>query len=88
MYTYTHSHTQSHTRTHSILYKTKLPFIVVMNKTDVVDHSFAVEWMNDFEVFQDALEQVRASVSVGRAFDVVSFPYGDLGMRLPLPYSC
>ena len=62
MYTYTHSHTQSHTRTHSILYKTKLPFIVVMNKTDVVDHSFAVEWMNDFEVFQEALEQVRASV--------------------------
>lgn len=42
----------------SILYKTKLPFIVVLNKTDVVDHTFAVEWMTDFEIFHEALEQV------------------------------
>ena len=42
----------------SILYKMKLPFIVVLNKTDTVDHSFAVDWMNDFEIFQEALEQV------------------------------
>nr|XP_033794410.1 GPN-loop GTPase 1 isoform X2 [Geotrypetes seraphini] len=41
----------------SILYKTKLPFIVVMNKTDIIDHNFAVEWMQDFETFQDALNQ-------------------------------
>ncbi|XP_053107348.1 GPN-loop GTPase 1 [Hemicordylus capensis] len=41
----------------SILYKTKLPFIVAMNKTDIIDHSFAVEWMRDFEVFQEALSQ-------------------------------
>lgn len=27
-----------------------------MNKTDVVSHEFAVEWMNDFETFQTALE--------------------------------
>ena len=52
-------HTCTHTHTHySILYKTKLPFIMVMNKTDIVDHTFAVEWMNDFEIFQEALEQV------------------------------
>jgi hypothetical protein len=36
----------------SILYKTKLPFIIAMNKTDVVDHKYAVEWMEDFEAFQ------------------------------------
>ena len=36
----------------------KLPFVVVMNKTDIVDHSFAVEWMKDFETFEEALEQV------------------------------
>ncbi|XP_045764497.1 GPN-loop GTPase 1 [Maniola jurtina] len=40
----------------SILYKTRLPFIVVMNKTDVVDNSYAVEWMRDFEAFQEALD--------------------------------
>ncbi|KAJ3006379.1 GPN-loop GTPase 1 [Thoreauomyces humboldtii] len=41
----------------SILYKTKLPFVLVFNKTDVVSHDFAVEWMTDFESFQAALEE-------------------------------
>lgn len=40
----------------SILYKTRLPFIVVMNKIDVVDNSYAVDWMRDFETFQEALD--------------------------------
>ncbi|XP_063839393.1 GPN-loop GTPase 1 [Ostrinia nubilalis] len=40
----------------SILYKTRLPFIIVMNKTDVVDNAYAVEWMRDFEAFQEALD--------------------------------
>ncbi|KAH7333887.1 hypothetical protein B0J17DRAFT_721116 [Rhizoctonia solani] len=39
----------------SILYKTRLPFIIVFNKTDVTPHEFAVEWMSDFEAFQAAL---------------------------------
>lgn len=45
----------------SILYKTKLPFIIVFNKTDVVDHRFAVDWMRDFESFQQALQQTDSS---------------------------
>ncbi|KAF5319358.1 hypothetical protein D9619_008677 [Psilocybe cf. subviscida] len=41
----------------SILYKTKLPFILVFNKTDAQPHEFALEWMHDFELFQAALNQ-------------------------------
>jgi GTPase SAR1 family protein len=39
----------------SILYKTKLPFVLVFNKTDVLPHEFCIEWMKDFEAFQTAL---------------------------------
>ncbi|KAG6328326.1 hypothetical protein ID866_10763 [Astraeus odoratus] len=39
----------------SIMYKTKLPFVLVFNKTDVESHDFALEWMQDFEAFQTAL---------------------------------
>ncbi|KAJ1851133.1 GPN-loop GTPase 1 [Coemansia sp. RSA 486] len=39
----------------SILYKTQLPFLVAFNKVDVVSHEFAVNWMEDFEAFQQAL---------------------------------
>lgn len=39
----------------SILYKTKLPMILVFNKTDVCKADFAKEWMSDFEAFQRAL---------------------------------
>ncbi|OLL25406.1 putative asparagine synthetase [glutamine-hydrolyzing] [Neolecta irregularis DAH-3] len=49
----------------SILYKTKLPLIVVFNKTDVQDAEFAKEWMKDFEVFQAALREKQGSESEG-----------------------
>ena len=39
----------------SILYKTKLPMIIVFNKTDVKKEDFAREWMTDFEAFQTAI---------------------------------
>lgn len=41
----------------SILYKTRLPFVVVFNKTDVCPCDFAIDWMEDFEAFQQALDE-------------------------------
>ncbi|KZF26400.1 putative GTPase npa3 [Xylona heveae TC161] len=49
----------------SILYKTKLPMILVFNKTDVKDAEFAKEWMTDFEAFQEALRHEEEMGSFG-----------------------
>lgn len=49
----------------SILYKTRLPMILVMNKTDVKDAAFAKEWMTDFEAFQAALREEEEQGSFG-----------------------
>lgn len=51
----------------SILYKTKLPMILVFNKTDVKDAEFAKEWMTDFEAFQEALRRDEESDTLGGA---------------------
>ncbi|TIA73621.1 hypothetical protein E3P92_01576 [Wallemia ichthyophaga] len=45
----------------SILYKTRLPLLLIFNKTDVQDCSFANEWMTDFESFQAALSSRSAT---------------------------
>lgn len=49
----------------SILYKTKLPMILVFNKTDVKDATFAKEWMTDYEAFQEALRQDESNNAFG-----------------------
>ncbi|KAL4892133.1 hypothetical protein BDV59DRAFT_180913 [Aspergillus ambiguus] len=49
----------------SILYKTKLPMILVFNKTDVQDAEFAKEWMTDFDKFQQALREEEESGTFG-----------------------
>jgi ribosome biogenesis GTPase A len=40
----------------SILYRTKLPFFLVLNKCDVTKPDQAVSWMTDFEAFQAAID--------------------------------
>ncbi|PYH99080.1 putative ATP binding protein [Aspergillus ellipticus CBS 707.79] len=49
----------------SILYKTKLPMILVFNKTDVQDAEFAKEWMSDFDKFQQALREEEEKGAFG-----------------------
>ncbi|KAL2497247.1 P-loop containing nucleoside triphosphate hydrolase superfamily protein [Abeliophyllum distichum] len=46
-----------------ILYKTRLPLVLAFNKTDVAQHQFALEWMEDFEVFHAALDSDHSYTS-------------------------
>ena len=56
----------------SILYKSKLPLIVVFNKIDVLDHSFAEKWMKDFDEFDAALSKcTNYLASLSRSMSLV-----------------
>ena len=44
----------------SMLYRAKLPMVVVLNKTDVVGCEFVKEWMDDYESFQEALDDASS----------------------------
>lgn len=47
----------------SILYKTKLPMLLVFNKTDIQPADQAIDWMQDVLLFQDALAQDESYMS-------------------------
>lgn len=40
----------------SILYKSKLPLGIVFNKIDILDHTFLLNWMKDFDEFDKSLQ--------------------------------
>eukprot|EP01084_Bolivina_argentea_P130898 231083_1 len=40
----------------SILYKTKLPFLIVFNKIDIQSHQFAMTWMKSLDDFEEAMK--------------------------------
>jgi len=58
----------------SILYKTRLPMILVFNKTDVQSADFAKDWMTDFEAFQAALRREEETGIYGGAEGGVGGP--------------
>ncbi|ORY13721.1 hypothetical protein BCR34DRAFT_586310 [Clohesyomyces aquaticus] len=66
----------------SILYKTKLPMILVFNKTDAQDASFAKEWMTDFEAFQDALRNEEEGGGFGGEGSAIGGGSGYMGSLL------
>ncbi|KAF2266800.1 hypothetical protein CC78DRAFT_542101 [Lojkania enalia] len=66
----------------SILYKTKLPMILVFNKTDAQNAGFAKEWMTDFEAFQDALRNEEEGGSFGGEGSAVGGGSGYMGSLL------
>ncbi|XP_049849901.1 GPN-loop GTPase 1-like [Schistocerca gregaria] len=39
----------------SILYKTRLPLLLTFNKLDVISHEFCLEWMQNSELFSEAI---------------------------------
>jgi GTPase Era involved in 16S rRNA processing len=49
----------------SMYYRTRLPLIVVFNKTDVMSGDVCMEWMNDYGAFQDALDDFIAGDGAG-----------------------
>jgi GPN-loop GTPase len=51
----------------SMYYRTRLPLVIAFNKTDVVSHEFCMEWMKDFEAFQEALDNARNGDSGGES---------------------
>ena len=56
----------------SIMYKCKLPFFVVLNKSDIVDASYALEWMTDFDSYQEALNDDETySANLSRSLSLV-----------------
>lgn len=44
----------------SIMYKTKLPFILVFNKIDICDPTPIISWINDLDVFLEALQKEQS----------------------------
>jgi len=49
----------------SMMYRTRLPVLIVFNKTDVVPHDFCVDWMTNYESFQEALDEYADSSESG-----------------------
>jgi translation initiation factor IF-2 len=47
----------------SILYKSKVPLVIAFNKIDVLNHKFALKWMEDFNSFDESVSKVDTYLS-------------------------
>ncbi|KAF7457318.1 putative XPA binding protein 1 [Cryptosporidium felis] len=65
----------------SVMYRCKLPFILVFNKIDVIDHLICTKWMKDYDAFSDSVlscdDSYMASLSRSSALALHEF-YKDL----------
>jgi len=48
----------------SIMFKTKLPLVLALNKSDVVFPSFAIKWMTDFQSLSDEIEATSETYGI------------------------
>ncbi|EFN58942.1 hypothetical protein CHLNCDRAFT_9694, partial [Chlorella variabilis] len=56
----------------SILYKSRLPVLLVFNKVDVARHEACLEWMADFEAFHQALDSEQSyAATLSRSMSLV-----------------
>jgi len=68
----------------SMFYRTRLPLVIAFNKNDVVPHDFAMEWMADYEAFQEALdESMETNTNNSSTISSTGF-YGSLTRSLSL----
>ncbi|OII75356.1 XPA binding protein 1 [Cryptosporidium ubiquitum] len=65
----------------SVMYRCKLPFILIFNKIDVTDHLLCTKWMKDYDLFSDSVlssdDSYMASLSRSSALALYEF-YKDL----------
>jgi GPN-loop GTPase len=60
----------------SILYKSKIPMLLCFNKNDVLDHTFAIDWMRDFDQLDSNLSKVDTYLSsLSRSLSLVLEEY-------------
>jgi len=43
--------------TNSLFYKSKLPIVLVFTKIDIISHQFAINWLKDFDTFDEACKE-------------------------------
>jgi GTPase SAR1 family protein len=68
----------------SMFYRTRLPLVIAFNKNDVVPHDFAIEWMKDYDAFQEALdESMESNTNNSSTISSTGF-YGSLTRSLSL----